>query len=134
MSRDTLILLAFCVFALLVGMRIKQRFRAWRNRNVPHPIFKNQRPRMARPEEPPEVRARRLRREQRVRFFTIAQLFVLGGLMVYMLPALVQDFAVPGRVSASHLFLRCLIFVFTIYIFLLGYFKVVKRRDKENMD
>ena len=79
MSRDTLILLAFCVFALLVGMRIKQRFRAWRNRNVPHPIYKNQRPKMARAEEPPEVRARRLRREQRVRFFTIAQFICFGA-------------------------------------------------------
>lgn len=134
MSRDTLILAAFCVFAFLVGMRIKQRFGMWKNRNATSPIRKNQRPKMAHAEEPPEVKARRLRREQRVRFFTIAQLFVLGGLMIYMIPALVRDMTVPGRVDGSNLFLRCLIFVFTIYIFLLGYFKVTKRKDKEDTD
>lgn len=131
MSRDTLILVAFCVFAFLLGMRIKQRLSERKNKENVNKINKNQRSKLAHSEEPPEVKARRLRREQRVRFFTIAQLFVLGGLMIYMIPALVRDFMVPGRVDASNIFLRCLIFVLTIYIFILGYFKVFKRKDKE---
>lgn len=131
MSKDTIIFVAFCVFALLVGMRLKQRWSEWRKNKEPEEkINKNQRSKTAQAEEPAEVRAKRLRRESRVRFFTIVQLFVLGGLMVYMIPALVRDFMIPGRVDAMNIILRCLIFIFTIYIFVLGYFKVFHRKDK----
>lgn len=131
MSKDTLIFVAFCVFAFLVGMRMKQRWSDWKKKKQPEErISKNQRPKAVPADEPPEVKARRLRREGRVRFFTIAQLFLLGGLMFYMVPALVRDFMLPGRVDATNIILRCLIFVFTIYIFILGYVKVFRRKNK----
>lgn len=131
MSKDTLIFVAFCVFAFLVGMRMKQRWSEWRKKKQPEVrVNKNQRPKSEHVDEPPEVKARRLRRESRVRFFTIAQLFVLAGLMFYMVPALVRDFMLPGRVDAMNIILRCLIFVFTIYIFILGYIKVFRRKNK----
>lgn len=133
MSKDTLIFAAFCVFAFLVGLRLKQRWDTWKKGKQPEEkINKNQRPKAAlADEEPEEVRVRRLRRESRVRFFTIAQLIVLGGLMIYMIPALVTDMMLPGRVEATNIILRCLIFVFTIYIFILGYLKVFRRGNKE---
>ena len=131
MSKDTLIFVAFCVFAFLVGMRMKQRWSDWKKKKRPEErINKNQRSKAVHADEPPEVKARRLRRESRVRFFTIAQLFLLGGLMFYMFPALVRDFMLPGRVDATNIILRCLIFVFTIYIFILGYMKVFRRKNK----
>ena len=132
MGRDTLILIAFCVFAFLLGIRIKQRFSEWKSKKSGGKINKNQRSKLAHAEEPPEIKARRLRRERRVRFFTIVQLFVLAGLMIYMIPALVRDFMVPGRVDLMNIILRCLIFVFTIYIFILGYVKVFGQKNKEN--
>lgn len=131
MDRDTLILVAFCIFALLLGMRLKQRLGAWKKQKNEVKMNKNQRPKMAHAEEPAEVRAKRLRREKRIRRFTIVQLLVLLGLMIYMVPALIKDFMVPGRVDVSNLFLRCLIFIFTIYIFILGYIKVFGRKQKE---
>ena len=131
MSKDTLIFVAFCVFAFLVGMRMKQRWSDWKKKKQPEErINKNQRSKAVPADEPPEVKARRLRREGRVRFFTIAQLFLLGGLMFYMVPALVRDFMLPGRVDATNIILRCLIIVFTIYIFILGYVKVFRRKNK----
>ncbi len=131
MSKDTLIFVAFCVFAFLVGMRMKQRWSDWKKKKQPEErINKNQRSKAVPADEPPEVKTRRLRREGRVRFFTIAQLFLLGGLMFYMVPALVRDFMLPGRVDATNIILRCLIFVFTIYIFILGYVKVFRRKNK----
>ena len=131
MSKDTLIFVAFCVFAFLVGMRMKQRWSDWKKKKQPEErISKNQRPKAVPADEPPEVKARRLRREGRVRFFTIAQLFLLGGLMFYMVPALVRDFMLPGRVDSTNIILRCLIFVFTIYIFIQGYVKVFRRKNK----
>lgn len=130
MSRDTFILIAFCLFTFLVGMRLKQRYDAWKQKKGETHTPKNQHP--GKSVEPEEVRARRLRREKRVRFFTIAQLVVLVGLMFFMAPALVKDFMAPGHVDASNIFLRCLIFIFTIYIFILGYLKVFRRKKEEN--
>lgn len=131
MNQDTFIFVAFCVFAFLVGMRLKQRWSEWKKKKQPEvQIPKNQRSKVEHADEPPEVKARRQRRESRVRFFTIVQLFVLGGLMFYMVPALVRDFMLPGRVDALNIILRCLIFVFTIYIFILGYVKVFRRKNK----
>lgn len=133
MNWDIYIFIAFCVFMLMVGMRIRQR---WNNRNKTpeRKVNKNQRPKMAASGEPPEVKARRIRREKRVRFFTIAQLFVLFALMVYMAPSLVRDLMLPQGMDVPNFFLRCLIFVFTIYIFILGYWKAFKRKKKEERE
>lgn len=128
MSRDTFVLIAFCVFMLLAGMRLKQRFGNKKKAEEAAKINKNQRPKMAEEEEPPLVKEKRLGREKRVRLFTMIQLVVLFGLMVFMTPSLVKDFMLPGQVDALNLFLRCLIFVFTIYIFILGYLKVFGRK------
>lgn len=135
MGRDTFILVAFCIFAFLLGLRLKQRWGEWKQKKTPEErIRKNQRSKMAVTEEPPEVKARRIRREKRTRFFTIAQLFVLVGLMIYMIPALVKDFMMPGQVDAMNLILRCLIFVFTIYVFILGYIKIFNRKTKQTQE
>lgn len=134
MSRDTLILIAFCVFALLLGMRMKQRFSDWKARKNNVKVNKNQRPKMASAEEPEFVRQRRLRRERRVRVFTIAQLVVLLGLMIYMIPALTRDLMAPGHVDATNIILRCLIFLFSIYIFILGYAKAFRRNHRDDSE
>ncbi|MDR0983325.1 MAG: hypothetical protein LBM07_08835 [Culturomica sp.] len=135
MTRDTYILIAFCVFMLLLGMRIRQRWqRKKENRQPDVKINKNQRPKFAQENvaEPPEVKARRERREKRVRLYTGIQLVVLLGLMIYMVPALVHDIAVPARIEPENFFLRCLIFLLTIYIFILGYIKMFRRKKSEN--
>lgn len=134
MSRDTFILIAFCVFMLLVGMRLKQRFSKWKDAKTTERVNKNQRPKMAAAEEPPVVKAARERREKRVRFFTIAQMVLLFLLMIYMIPALVRDISLIGSVDISNLILRCLIFVCTIYIFILGYIKVFGKKKKEETE
>ncbi len=133
MNWDIYIFIAFCVFMLLVGMRLKQRLSGGKKAKSVSGIRKNQRPKMAAnlAEEPPLVREKRIRREKRVRFFTIAQLVVLFGLMVFMLPALVKDFMLPEAINWPNFFLRCLIFIFTIYIFILGFLKVFGRGKQE---
>ncbi len=37
------------------------------------------------------------------------------------------DLSMPDRIQYPHFFLRCFIFVFTIYVFVLGYVKVSRR-------
>lgn len=128
--RDFFILLGFCVFTFLLGMRLKQRLAKKKPNGGQIRIRKNQRPKMAAcGEEPPLVKERRLRRERRTRYFTVVLLFVLFGLMIFMIPALVADLSMPERIRLPHFFLRCFIFVFTIYIFVLGYLKVTKRKE-----
>lgn len=134
MNWDTYIFIAFCVFMFMVGMRLKQRFGKKKQEEPEIKVRKNQRAKMTAisTEEPPLVRERRLRRERRTRFFTIVQLFVLFGLMIFMAPALVKDLMLPESIDVPNFFLRCLIFVFTIYVFILGYLKVFRRKREES--
>lgn len=129
MSQETFILVGLCVFMFLLGIRLKQRF-SRKKAPMSVPIRKNQRSKMAATEEPPLVKERRLRRERRTRYFTFVLLVVLFGLMVFMIPALVRDMNVPERVYSSNFFLRCFIFVFTIYVFVLGYIKLFSSKKR----
>lgn len=128
MSRDLYIFIAFCIFMLMVGMRLRKRWNSRQEKIGRRPVRKNQRPKMAAAEEPDFVKERRLRRERRTRYFTIVLLVVLFGLLIFMIPALVRDLWVPDKTEFSNLFLRCLIFILTIYIFVLGYLKVFKKK------
>lgn len=129
--RELFILIGFCVFTFLLGMRLKQRLGKKKPPERQIRIHKNQRSKMAAcGEEPPLVRERRLRRERRTHYFTVVLLFVLFGLMIFMIPALVADLSMPERIQYPHFFLRCFIFVFTIYVFVLGYIKVANRRKE----
>ena len=134
MGRDFYILIAFCVFMFMLGVRLKRRWNNRKQKTAHTRINKNQRPKMAASDEPPLVRETRLRRERRTRYFTIILLFVLFGLMVFMIPALIRDLMQPEGLEISNLFLRCLIFVFTIYIFVLGYLKVFRKKGKVNQE
>lgn len=107
MERDTIILAALCLFVILVGFRLRQRY-------------------VERPEQ------KRIEHSSRFRLImTIIQLVVLGGLMIYMIPVLWRDINVPEQVGGMDLFLRCLIFVFTIYIFISGVRVLLRQRNKE---
>ncbi len=113
--RDFLILVGFCVFTFLLGMRLKRRLEKKKPQEGQIRIRKNQRPKMAAGgEEPPLVRERRLRRERRTHYFTVVLLFVLFGLMIFMIPALVTDLSMPDRIQYPHFF-------FTLFYFCIHY-------------
>lgn len=128
---DFLIPVGICVFAFLLGMRLKQRLGKKKPDGHQIRIRKNQRSKITMcEEEPPLVRERRLRRERRTHYFTVVLLFVLFGLMIFMIPALIADLSMPERIQYPHFFLRCFIFIFTIYIFIIGYLKVSRHRKE----
>ncbi len=107
MERDEVILGAFCLFVLLLGIR--QRLH-----------------RTGQGQDQTEDGSRfRL-------VFRIAGLVVLGGLIIYMVPVLWRDFRMFGQGRLIEFFLRCLIFVFTIYILGSGVRILLQRRNKEN--
>lgn len=116
MNGDTIILAAFCVFIVLLGVRMKQRYAEWKKNQV---------------QLDPEV----ARKESKIRYwFTIIQLVVLGALMVYMTPSLMKDFTGAGSGNFVNVVLRCLIFICTIYIFIWGVRRLLSRRNKENRE
>lgn len=103
MDRDTLIFIAFCVFILLLGVRFWQQFR--------ERAVKMEADRIAADETVP------LPAEGRRHYFILIQVIVLGGLLIYMVSRLIRDFKEAEPVLNAGFILRCLIFVFTIYIF-----------------
>ncbi len=119
MSKDTLMLVAFCLFVLLLGMRMKQRYAEWKSEKDGSGSV-------------PGTFPERKRGNKRRRLLFVIQLFVLGGLLVYMTPILIRDFIGPDQVAPVNLFLRCLIFIFTIYIFVFGCRKAFRQKDKGN--
>lgn len=131
MSRETIILVGFCVFAFLVGLRLKKYFGNRKQVEENRPINKNQRSKMAKAgQEAP--RYRRHDRKKTIRLFTIFALVIMFGLLVYIIPALVRDVQRPESVDLTNLFLRVLIFLFAILIFITGYLKLAKQRKDEH--
>lgn len=132
MSRDLFVLIAFCVFIFLLAMRMWQRFADRQKRKQESPEEKISVPEPEATQAPPEVKAKIMRRGKRIRILTIIQLVVLGGLMAFMTPALFRDFADPGRGDTMSLVLRCLIFISTIYVFILGCLEIFGRKGRDN--
>lgn len=113
MSRDTLVLAAFCIFIVILVVRMRQRYRELKNH--------------------PEQEERW--KESRWRYtLLVVQFVVLGGLMLYMVPLLMDDFERWREVDKMKVFLRCLIFIFTIYTFIGGLVKLRRLRNKGDIE
>lgn len=130
MSRELIIWIGFCVFAFLVGIRLKKRFGKKKEEQAARPINKNQRSKMAKAEQEPQRYSRR-KRTKTIRLFTTFALIIMIGLMIYMIPALVRDIQRAESVDFTNLILRMLVFGFAILIFVTGYLKLAKQKKKE---
>ncbi len=130
---DTVIFIAFCVFLFLVGYRLRQRFQ--KARISEDTLLQKSRRSLEQEEGEPEiVRERRRRREERTRRFTIAMLCVLFLLMAFMIPMLVRDVQRFGQIDKMNFIMRVVIFLFTLYVFVLGYLKIFsKGKPPENL-
>lgn len=132
MSRETIILIGFCVFAFLFGLRLKKYFGGKKQtEEEQQPIKKNQRSKMAKAGQEPN-RYSRSKRKKTIRLFTIFALVIMIGLMIYMTPALVRDIQRADNVDFTNLILRMLVFGLAILIFVTGYVKLAKQKKKED--
>ena len=111
MDRDTLIFIAFCVFILLLGVRFWQQLRERTERTEADRSIADE-------AVPLPAKSRRC-------YFILIQVIVLGGLLI-------RDLMQPEGLEISNLFLRCLIFVFTIYIFISRGRDLLRQRVKGN--
>lgn len=119
MNGDIIIFIAFCIFVFLLGIRIKQR-------------LSEQRDKKTKDNDTGYTPAISEKQNRRERILAIIQLCVFGGLAIYMIPILIRDFTMEGQTESLEIFLRCLIFIFTIYIFILAWIKVLRPKNKEN--
>ncbi len=127
MDRDTLMLIAFCAFLLLVGIRLKQQLTERKKQNRPLDVN-------ASPAERVPERSVAKSRIYRRRIWEIVQLLVVGGLLLYMSVVLIGDFNRPVSMQWKEIFLRCLIFIVSIYIFILTWIRVFKPKNKQNTE
>ena len=118
MDRDTLIFIAFCVFILLLGVRFWQQLRERTERTEADRSIADD-------AVPLPAKSRRC-------YFILIQVIVLGGLLIYMLLWLIRAFKGAEPVLNAGFILRCLIFVFTIYIFISRGRDLLRQRVKGN--
>ena len=105
MDIDILILVAFCFFIVLVGIRLKQL------------RIENQ------------TQATSTLRSNYRKVFKYLQCLVLLGLAVYMIPLLWADFQQFPSMKGFEFFLRCLIFLITIYVLIIKIQSFFKSRN-----
>lgn len=105
MDRDTVILGAFCLFVVLVVLRGKLHGMRNVQENTGTP-----------------ARYRSV--------LALLRWVVLGCLLIYMMSFLWKDADVWEGVGTAEIFLRCLIFIFTIYIFISDARSLFRRKNK----
>lgn len=127
---DTVIFIAFCFFVVFLGGRIKQGGLPVRKGQTPEETPFSEGAEVA---GPPVVQKSCGGKNRRRFIFLLIQLIVLAVLMIYMIPFLIRDFTQGESTDYLHVILRCLIFVFTIYIFVSGVIKVFCKGNKANI-
>lgn len=132
MSRETYIWIAFCVFAFLVGMRLKKYFGSKKEEAEPQ-VKKNQRSKAAKTEGAGQVPLPGRRdRSKTLRVYTILMMVVVFLLILGMIPTLLRDVQRESGVDPTNLFLRLLIFLMACLVFVLSYIKLARQRKKES--
>lgn len=126
MDRNTYIIIALCVFAFLVGSRLRKRFGKKKDKQQNVKIKKNQRGK-ARYEIPEEHKERPGKAKTKI-VFTKIVIVVLFLMVLYMIPALVRDLMLVGKEFTTELFLRLVIVVFAIYTLIMAYLKISKKK------
>jgi uncharacterized protein YqhQ len=106
MSKEIYIVIGLCVFAFLLGGRLKKSLKS-----------KNKKQTKKRKElSSTQIKLRRI--------FTIAMLILVFGLLIFMIPALSRDILTSNGNVTENLILRILIVGFSIYILFMGYIKL----------
>lgn len=130
MNQDTVVFIAFCLFAGLLGLRWRLGWPEKRAGKHTERTAGETGPETAGPGKPVREQNDGQGRERLRRFFRVVQLLVLAGLMMGMSFALIRDFADVRLPFSPRLILRCLIFVCTIYIFAAGCKRVFVRKNQ----
>ncbi|MFA8436646.1 MAG: hypothetical protein ACEPOZ_19220 [Marinifilaceae bacterium] len=123
MNKEHYIILGLCVFAFLVGSRLKKKFSS---KPKPVHIPKNQRSKMARAAK----QAIPSKKEKVKRILLWIQVFVIFGLLIFMIPALSRDIVMAEGKFNQNLVLRILIVALSGWTLFVGIHKLLKKDPK----
>jgi cobalamin biosynthesis protein CobD/CbiB len=120
MNKEYYIIIGACVFAFLIGQRLKKKLK-----KVPEPRqYRGKAVKKTRKTtHPPKSK----QKEKIKRIFTWAMLVLVFGLLIFMIPALSRDLLSNTEGITENLVLRILIVAFSLYILVMGYIKLNKK-------
>ncbi|NOU58235.1 hypothetical protein [Marinifilum caeruleilacunae] len=115
MSKEIYIVIGLCVFAFLLGGRLKKALNSKGQKQT------KRKSKPAKKEvSPTQIKLRRI--------FTIAMLVLVFGIVIFMIPALSRDLLTHNGNISENLILRILIVAFAIYILFMGFMKIRKSK------
>lgn len=123
MNKETYIIIGACVFAFLVGQRVKKALKG-KNKEVKTEIRgKAVKKKKKGVEKPVSNRKAKVQRA-----FTWAMLILVFLLLILMIPSLSRDLLGNNGNYGEDLILRIIIVAFSIYILFMGYIKLNKQK------
>lgn len=123
MNKETYIIIGACVFAFLVGQRVKKALKR-KNKEVKTEIRgKAVKKKKKGVEKPVSNRKAKVQRA-----FTWAMLILVFLLLILMIPSLSRDLLGNNGNYGEDLILRIIIVAFSIYILFMGYIKLNKQK------
>ena len=123
MNKETYIIIGACVFAFLVGQRVKKALKG-KNKEVKTEIRgKAVKKKKKEVEKPISNRKAKVQRA-----FTWVMLILVFLLLILMIPSLSRDLLRNNGNYGEDLILRTIIVAFSIYILFMGYIKLNKQK------
>ena len=118
MNTEIYILIGISVFAFLIGHKLRQKFK---KSQTPKNSGKS-----AKRKKLPITQSSSSKRKEKVKkVFLYIQLFLVFGLLIFMIPALSRDILSNQTGFDQKLILRIIIVVFATYILFMGFLKLM---------
>lgn len=126
MDNKLYIILGLCVFAFLVGSRLKKKLTPQKKEvHIP----KNQRSKRAKEAKTPQKAPLKQKMKS---IFLWVQVVVIFALILFMIPALTRDIQVADGNYTTNLILRILIVALAVWTLFLGVSKLLKSKSKKS--
>ena len=125
MNTQIYILIGISLLAFLIGHKLKQHYKKSKTKgnNKKKPKGKEQ----------SGLQLSTSKRKEKVKtVFLYIQLFIVFGLLIFMIPALSRDILSNQTGYDEKLILRILIVVFAAYILFMGFLKLMKSRKNND--
>lgn len=117
MSKEIYIIIGLCIFAFLLGGRIKKSIQ---NTGKKGKLSKKKAKVQQKELSPSRMKARKI--------FTTVILVFIFGMLIFMIPALSRDIISANGVYTENLILRIIIVGFCLYILFYGFIKLRKSK------
>lgn len=125
MNNEIYILVGICVLTFLIGYKLKQKL------NKPEIQKHSKRGKKAKNNSKTLPLASSKKEKLKIIFLYIV-LFLVFGLLIFMIPALSRDILSNQKIDNQNLILRILIVAFATYILFMGFLKLKNPPKKNN--